>query len=101
MTTRTPQTGWCIYMLECADGSLYTGITCDLARRLSAHTAGTAAKYTTPRRPVTLRYTEAAPSKGAALRREAAIKGLRRVDKLALIAAVRGEAGLTPLSTND
>ena len=78
---------WVVYIVECSDGSLYTGITNDLARRVEEHGTGKGAKYTKRRGPVTVRYTEHQDSKGAALTREAAIKSLRRGDKLALIAA--------------
>lgn len=78
---------WWIYVVECADGTLYTGIARELTRRLAAHNDGTAAKYTRPRRPVTLRYSESLPTRGEALRREAAIKRLSRAAKLALIAS--------------
>lgn len=77
---------WVVYILECADHSLYTGITTDLSRRLAAHTDGTGAKYTKRRGPFTLRFTEWHRTRGAALRREAAIKSLDRAAKLALIA---------------
>jgi predicted GIY-YIG superfamily endonuclease len=78
---------WIVYIVECSDGSLYTGITNDLARRVEEHGTGKGAKYTKHRGPVTVRYTEHQDSKGAALTREAAIKSLRRGDKLALVAA--------------
>lgn len=74
-----------VYILRCADGTLYTGCTNDLSRRLAAHNAGKGAKYTRSRRPVELVYREAVPDKSTALRREAAIKGLSRAEKLALI----------------
>lgn len=74
-----------VYILRCADGTLYTGCTNDLSRRLAAHNAGKGAKYTRSRRPVELVYREEFPDKSAALRREAAIKGLSRGEKLALI----------------
>ena len=77
---------WIVYIVECADRSLYTGITNDLDRRMAAHATGKGAKYTQHRRPLTLRYTEALDSKGAALRREATIKALTRSAKLTLIA---------------
>lgn len=73
------------YILRCADGTLYTGWTNDLEKRLAAHIAGTAAKYTRPRRPVTLVYQEAFPTKEEAMRRERQIKRLTRAEKLALI----------------
>ncbi len=74
-------------MLRCRDGSLYTGVTNDLRRRLAAHRAGTGARYTRARLPVRLVYREARATRGAALRREAAIKRLSRASKLALLAA--------------
>ena len=76
---------WTVYMLRCGDGTLYTGATCDLPRRLTAHQSGRGAKYTRSRLPVALAYQEAAADKSAALRREAAIKRLTRQEKLALI----------------
>ncbi|MEA4965069.1 MAG: GIY-YIG nuclease family protein [Oscillospiraceae bacterium] len=72
------------YILECADGSLYTGWTNDLAKRLAAHNRGAASKYTRPRRPVTLFYYEEYQTKEEAMRREVAIKRLTRQEKLAL-----------------
>lgn len=72
---------WLVYLLRCRDGSLYTGITTDLPRRLAAHAAGRASRYTRSRLPVTLAYSEPQPSHAAALRREAAIKRLRRSQK--------------------
>ena len=74
-------------MLRCRDGSLYTGVTNDLSRRLAAHRAGTGARYTRARLPVRLVYRETRATRGAALRREAAIKRLPREAKLALLAA--------------
>jgi len=74
-------------MLRCADGSLYTGITNDLARRLAAHRAGTASRYTRSRRPVRLVYRERRRDRSAALKREAAIKRLPRAAKLRIIRA--------------
>ena len=76
-----------VYILRCGDGTLYTGCTNDLARRLKAHSAGKGAKYTRSRLPVELVYAEAAADKSQALRREAAIKALTRTEKLALIGA--------------
>lgn len=77
--------GWSVYILRCGDGSLYTGATCDLSRRLASHQRGKGAKYTRSRLPVALAYQEAAADKSAALRREFAIKRLSRREKLALI----------------
>ena len=76
---------WTVYLLRCRDGSLYTGITNDLARRLAAHRAGKASAYTRSRRPVRLAYRELVRDRSAALRREAAIKRLTRQAKLELI----------------
>lgn len=76
---------WTVYILRCGDGSLYTGCTNDLPRRLEAHRTGRGAKYTRSRPPVELVYREEAADKSAALRREAAIKRLPRSKKLALI----------------
>ena len=74
-----------VYLLRCADGTLYTGFTNDLARRLAAHNAGSGAKYTRGRRPVELVYWESFSNKSSALRREYAIKQLPRRQKLTLI----------------
>jgi putative endonuclease len=75
---------WVCYLLECADGTLYTGISNDLPRRLGQHTRGVASKYTRARLPVRLRWTERQRDRSAALKREAQIKGLTRSEKLAL-----------------
>lgn len=83
----SPHMTWIVYILECADGSLYTGITNDLARRMRAHSSGRGAKYTKGRGPFTVRYTELLDSKGAALKREAVIKSLDRTAKTALLEA--------------
>jgi putative endonuclease len=74
-----------VYLLRCRDGSLYTGITNDLARRLAAHRAGKGSAYTRARRPLRLAYREVVANRSAALRREAAIKRLTRAAKLELI----------------
>lgn len=79
--------GWYVYMLRCGDGSLYTGCTDDVERRLAVHNSGKGAKYTRSRLPVTLVYREVVADKSAALRREAAIKALPRSKKLALLEA--------------
>ena len=78
---------WSVYVLRCRDGSLYTGITNNLPRRLRAHRAGRGAAYTRSRLPLRLVYVERRRSRGAALRREAAIKRLPRPQKLSLIAS--------------
>jgi predicted GIY-YIG superfamily endonuclease len=76
---------WFVYILRCGDDSLYTGITSDVERRLAMHRVGKGAKYTRGRGPLTVVYREQLPDKSAALRRERAIKGLSRSEKLALI----------------
>lgn len=72
-------------MLQCGDGSLYTGITVDMEKRLKAHRAGAASKYTRARLPVRLVWKEAAVSESSAKKREAAIKKLKRKEKLDLM----------------
>jgi predicted GIY-YIG superfamily endonuclease len=76
---------WVVYVLRCADGSLYTGITNDLSRRCGQHNAGSAARYTRSRVPTALVYQESQGSRSLALKREAAIKGLTRLEKEMLI----------------
>lgn len=73
------------YILRCADGTLYTGWTNDLERRLAAHNAGKGSKYTCFRRPVELVYREERETKEQAMSRERQIKRLTRSEKLALI----------------
>lgn len=80
-----PTKGWHVYLLRCADNSLYTGITNDLQRRVEQHNAGTAARYTRARGPVKLVYQEPAESRSNALKREYAIKQLTRGQKQQLI----------------
>jgi putative endonuclease len=76
-----------VYILECADASLYTGCTNNLEKRLKQHNESRAgARYTKARRPVVLRYTETFATRGDALRRECELKKLTREEKLALIA---------------
>lgn len=77
---------WYVYMLRCGDGSLYTGCTDNVKRRLAAHRSGKGAKYTRSRLPLELVYQESVEDRSAALRREAAIKALPRAKKLALLA---------------
>jgi putative endonuclease len=78
---------WFCYLLACADGTLYAGITTALGRRLDVHNAGAGSKYTRSRRPVRLVWAESCPDRATASRREAAIKGLSRARKLAMVAA--------------
>lgn len=82
---RSPTRTWFVYILRCADGSLYTGITTDLPRRTRQHDDGIASRYTRSRRPVKLVYHESKRSQSSALKREVAIKRLTRRQKLALI----------------
>jgi putative endonuclease len=72
-------------MVECADQTLYTGWTTDVDRRIKTHNAGRGARYTRERGPVRLVYLEEAPDRGAALKRELAIKRMRRAAKLELV----------------
>ncbi len=77
---------YAVYILRCADGSYYTGITLDLDRRIQEHNhSPKGARYTRGRRPVTLAYFEACPDKREALRREIAIKKMSRKAKINLI----------------
>lgn len=78
---------WCVYMVRCADGSLYAGVTTDPERRLRQHNGDLVggARYTRTRRPVTLVYREACADRSAACRREAEIKSLSRSAKLSLL----------------
>ncbi|NVK24133.1 MAG: GIY-YIG nuclease family protein [Gammaproteobacteria bacterium] len=76
---------WYVYVLRCADDSLYTGITTDKERRLTQHNAGKAAKYTRVRTPVEMVYSESASDRSEATKREMAIKKLSRSQKLKLI----------------
>ena len=86
----TPEGGWWVYIARCADGSLYTGITTNLDRRLGQHNAGTASKYTRCRRPIVFVYREHYSTRGHALAREAAIKALSRRSKDTLVETKRG-----------
>jgi len=74
-----------VYLVECADGTLYAGWTTDLEKRVKAHNEGKGARYTRGRRPVHLVYREPCDSRGAALRREAALRRLSRRQKLELV----------------
>ncbi len=90
LTPRRPShPRWLVYLLRCSDGSLYTGITNNLPKRLRAHAAGKASRYTRSRLPVDLAYSEPQNSTSAALKREAAIKRLRRAEKDRLLAKRR------------
>ena len=76
---------WELYILRCCDGTLYTGITTDVDRRLEEHRTGKGAKYTRGRGPLELVYREVCGDKSAALKREAEIKKLPRTEKMKLI----------------
>jgi putative endonuclease len=85
-TEFTELKSWFIYIIRCADDSLYTGVTTDLERRINEHNAGkTAARYTRARRPVSLVYQESAPDRTTACRREYQIKQLSRLEKQRLL----------------
>lgn len=89
-----------VYILRCGDGSLYTGWTNDLPRRLAAHQQGKGGKYTRSHLPVALAYREALATPEEARKREWALKQLSRREKLALIAAgAPGEQGAPPEET--
>ena len=92
---RRPGARWFVYVVRCRDGSLYTGISTDVAARVARHNAGLGARYTRARRPVELIYTERKRSRSTALRREAAIKALPRRHKDDLVAG-RPVPGVTP-----
>lgn len=87
--TRYPngEAAWLLYIVECCDGSLYTGITNNLDRRLKEHNDGSASRYTRSRRPVTLRYQEPCDDRSQALIRELSVKRLSRQEKKTLIRA--------------
>ncbi len=76
---------WFVYIMECRDGSFYTGVTNDLERRQQQHNDGTASRYTRSRRPVVLRYRELCGSRSQALIRECSLRLLSRKEKEALI----------------
>ena len=82
-----------VYILECADGTLYTGWTNDLTARLAAHNSGRGAKYTRGRAPVKLAFSEVFDDRSEALGYEAALKKLTRTEKLNLIAGRRAADG--------
>lgn len=100
-TSNSAVHNWFVYILRCADGTLYTGVTTDPARRLREHNAGgrLGARYTRARRPLELAHCEVAASRSEACRREAAIKKLTVVAKWALIGgAGAGPAGMATLA---
>ena len=79
------KTAFYCYILECSDGTFYTGWSTDPERRLREHNSGAGARYTRSRRPVRLVYLEELPDKSSALKRERAIKALPRLKKLKLV----------------
>jgi predicted GIY-YIG superfamily endonuclease len=83
---------WFVYILRCADGSLYTGITKDVKRRCQRHNKGTASRYTRTRLPTKRVWQETHPSQRSPLKREAAIKAMSRRQKMALI-QLKNKAG--------
>ena len=89
--------GWFVYILRCADGTFYTGITNDLDRRCRQHNAGTASRYTRCRLPARVVYHEPQATRSLALKREVAVKALPRRQKEALVRAGR----ITPPPRHD
>ena len=79
---------WSVYMLLCSDGSLYTGITTDVDRRVKEHNSGKGSKYVRSRRPAELVWREDAKSRSEALQREAAVKALSKTDKERLVEGI-------------
>jgi putative endonuclease len=87
-STAKPERTWFVYILQCCDDTLYTGITTDIDRRVQEHNSLTSgSKYTRSRQPVRLVYREKAPSRSAAATREFQIKQMKRTEKKQLIAA--------------
>lgn len=80
--------GWIVYILKCADDTLYTGITTDLAQRVARHERGHGARYTKGRGPFVILYTEDHPDRSKATKREAEIKSFDRLEKLKLAGAL-------------
>ena len=89
---------WQVYIIRCSDGTLYTGITLDIQRRLSQHGGRDGAKYFRGRHPEAVVYLECGHSRSTASRREAEIKRLGRAQKLRLIDSARNEIGEAPLT---
>jgi len=77
--------GWVVYVLKCRTGHLYTGCTNDLERRVREHNLGAGSRFTRSRLPVAVVYKEGQPNRSEALRRERAIKGMKRSEKLLLV----------------
>ena len=89
VTMASRKRGWWVYMLRCADGTLYCGSTPDMGARLAAHNEGRGAKYTRGKLPVRIAFQRRLPDRSAAMREEARIKCLARRDKLDLISKAR------------
>jgi predicted GIY-YIG superfamily endonuclease len=79
---------WCVYLLRCGDGTLYAGMTNDLERRIAAHRNGRGARYTRGRGPLEVVHVERKRTRSSALKREAALKSLKREEKLALLSGM-------------
>jgi predicted GIY-YIG superfamily endonuclease len=92
---KKPASGWYLYIIQCSDGTLYTGITNDLDRRLDRHNRGTASRYTRSRRPVRLLHQERCRTKSSALKKEYAVKALSRQEKEEYIESKRALSGIS------
>jgi putative endonuclease len=90
---------WCVYVIRCSDGSLYTGITTDMARRFHQHADGKGAKYFRGRVPEQVVYLETQHTRSSASKRELQIKALRRSEKLELMVSYRGHGVTDELQT--
>jgi len=90
-----------VYILECANKSLYTGITTDLKRRLAEHKSGKGCRYTAYNRPRKIRHSEVYATRSKAAKREAEIKGWTRAEKIALISGISSKAILQVLELRD
>jgi putative endonuclease len=90
-STSATEAVWSLYILECSDGSFYTGVSTDVDRRLGEHQKGTASRYTRTRRPVVLVYREECGSRASSLSRECAVKSLSRQAKEELVSGGRPE----------
>lgn len=93
---KTSEVPWSLYLLECGDGSLYTGVTNNLERRLKMHAAGKASRYTRTHLPVTLRYQEPCGTRAQALIREYQVKSFPKKKKEALLKGTVPAAGDCP-----
>ena len=86
---------WHVYIILCSDGTLYTGITTDIERRMRQHANGTGAKYFRGRQPKELLYLESGHDKSAASKRERSIKDMKRADKHLLVSSAANAVGKT------